>query len=173
MKLLASKYSLMLEELTGERFDQLVEDGRIYFGQGNSVPRLKRFLSETDPGLVPDTWWAGADVGTADTAKKHLKSLFPDITPFETPKPEEIASRIIHIATEIGDLVVDIYGGSGTTAAVSQKMKRKWITTERETRTFNEFTKPRLNKVIEGSDSGGVSALFNWQGGGSFEIVPE
>ncbi|PCK30585.1 site-specific DNA-methyltransferase [Pseudoalteromonas piscicida] len=156
---------------TRERFNELVADNRIYFGQGNSMPRLKRFLSETDPGLVPDTWWSGADVGTADTAKKHLKSLFPDLTPFETPKPEELASRIIHIATNEGDLVVDIYGGSGTTAAVSHKMGRKWISTEREPRTFYEFTKPRIEMVINGADNGGITKSVGWLGGGSFSTV--
>jgi len=154
-----------------ERFDELVEDNRIYFGKGDSMPRLKRFLSETDPGLVPDTWWSGVDVGTADTAKKHLKSLFPDLTPFETPKPEELTSRIIHIASREGDLVVDIYGGSGTTAAVSQKMGRKWITTERESRTFYEFTKPRIEKVIADQDPGGVTDKMYWKGGGEFTAL--
>jgi adenine-specific DNA-methyltransferase len=134
---------------TRERLEELVSDNRIDFGSGNKMPRLKRFLSEVEPGLVPDTWWSGEDVGTADSAKRYLKSLFPDIIPFETPKPEKLAARIIHIATNPGDLVLDVYGGSGTTAAVSHKMNRRWLTVEKESRTFNEFTLPRIQSVVE------------------------
>jgi adenine-specific DNA-methyltransferase len=136
--------------------EQMIKEGRIYFGSGNRVPRLKRFLSESMPGLVPNTWWSGEDVGTADTAKRHLKSMFPHLIPFETPKPEGLAARIIEISTCPGDRVVDIYGGSGTTAAVSHKLGRRWITCEREQRTFNEFTKPRLDLVVSGKDVGGI-----------------
>lgn len=156
---------------TRERLNELIADNRVDFGTGDKMPRLKRFLSEVDPGLVPDTWWEGNDVGTADSGKRHLKSLFPDLVPFETPKPEELAARIIHIATDPGDLVVDVYGGSGTTAAVAHKMKRRWLLCERETRTFFEFTLPRLKAVQEGRDPGGVSARYEWTGGGSFEVL--
>lgn len=154
---------------TRERLQEMIDDGRIDFGSGAKMPRLKRFLSEVEPGLVPDTWWEGPSIGTADTAKRHLKSLFPDIVPFETPKPEELVARILHIATDPGDLVVDVYGGSGTTACAAQKMKRQWLLAERETRTFSEFTLPRIERVIAGQDAGGVSAEFNWRGGGSFQ----
>ncbi|WP_375276879.1 site-specific DNA-methyltransferase [Alteromonas australica] len=129
---------------TKERLEEMIADNRIYFGGGNSMPRLKRFLTEVDPGLVPNTWWSGEEVGTADSAKKYLKALFPNLTPFETPKPEELVSRAIKIATKENDYVLDIYGGSGTTAAVATKLNRKWLTTEREERTFNEFTLPRI-----------------------------
>jgi len=134
---------------TRERLDELISDNRIDFGSGDKVPRLKRFLSEVEPGLVPDTWWSGEEVGTADSAKRYLKSLFPNLVPFETPKPEQLAARIIHIASNPGDLVLDIYAGSGTTAAVSQKMKRRWLTVEKEVRTFEEFTLPRIESIIE------------------------
>lgn len=147
---------------TRERLDELISQGRIDFGAGDKMPRLKRFLSEVDAGLVPNTWWSGDVVGTADTAKRQLKRLFPSITPFETPKPEELVSRIIHINTDPGDLILDIYGGSGTTAAVAHKMSRSWATCERQKRTFQEFTKPRLKAVISGEDEGGVSDRFTW-----------
>ena len=156
---------------TRERFDELTSQGRIDFGAGNKMPRLKRYLSEVDPGLVPNTWWPGDVVGTADTAKRHLKRLFPDLIPFETPKPEELVSRIIHICTEPDDLVLDIYGGSGTTGAVAHKMGRRWALCEREERTFREFTLPRLQAVIAGKDDGGVSDRFKWKLNQPFQVL--
>jgi adenine-specific DNA-methyltransferase len=156
---------------TRERLQEMIDDNRVYFGSGNNMPRLKRFLSEVDPGLVPDTWWEGASVGTADSAKRHLKTLFPLAIPFETPKPEELTARILNIATNPGDLVVDVYGGSGTTAAVAMKTGRRWLTTERESQTFDEVTLPRLRLVAEGKDPGGVSGQYNWVGGGHFKVL--
>lgn len=132
---------------TKDRLDEMIADNRIYFGSGDSMPRLKRFLSEVDAGLVPNTWWSGEEVGTADSAKKHLKSIFPELTPFETPKPEELVKRAIRIATNENDYVIDIYGGSGTTAAVAEKLNRRWLTSEKEERTFYEFTLPRIKYV--------------------------
>lgn len=156
---------------TRERFEELVADNRVDFGSGNKMPRLKRFLAEVEPGLVPDTWWSGDAVGTADSAKRHLKSMFPEAVPFETPKPEELAARILQIATDPGDLVVDVYGGSGTTGAVAHKMGRRWLLSEREQRTFSEFTLPRLRKVTRGEDLGGISPALKWRGGGDFVII--
>ncbi len=156
---------------TRERLQELIDDNRIDFGNGNKMPRLKRFLSEVEPGLVPDTWWSGSAVGTADTAKRHLKSMFPNLIPFETPKPEELTSRVLHIATNPGDLVIDIYGGSGTTASVAQKMGRRWLLVEKEERTFSEFTLPRLELVSKGLEPGGVSDEYNWSGGSQFKVL--
>ena len=159
----------MAWRLTRERFDELLADGRITFGDGNQVPRLKRFLRETQGGLVPTTWWAGTEVGTTDVAKKQLRRLFPDLVPFETPKPEQLAHRVITIASDPGDIVLDCYAGSGTTPAVAHKMRRHWIAIEREPRVINEFLKPRLDQVISGEDVGGVSGICAWHGGGAFE----
>jgi adenine-specific DNA-methyltransferase len=156
---------------TRPRLDELIADGRLDFGAGNKMPRLKRFLSEVDPGLVPDTWWTGEAVGTADSAKRHLKTMFPDLVPFETPKPEGLAARIIHIASDPGDLVADIYCGSGTTAAVAHKMGRRWLAVEREERTLREFTLPRLLKVAAGQDPGGITDQYGWTGGGEFMLA--
>jgi adenine-specific DNA-methyltransferase len=97
--------------------------------------------------------------------------MFPALVPFETPKPEELASRIIHVATDPGDLVVDVYGGSGTTAAVAHKMRRRWLLAEREPRTFMEFTLPRLHMVVAGKDTGGVTSAHAWKGGGEFDVL--
>ena len=146
---------------TRDRFEELVVDRRVSFGPGgDSVPRLKRFLAETQQGLVPTTWWPGAEVGTTDTAKKHLRRLFPRLVPFETPKPEQLAARVIRIATDPDDVVLDCYAGSGTTPAVAQKLGRHWLACEREPRTFDEFLVPRLAAVLDGhDDSGNVRPL--------------
>jgi adenine-specific DNA-methyltransferase len=155
---------------TRDRLEELIADGRVSFGtSGNSVPRLKRFLSDTQGGLVPTTWWPAEEVGTTDTAKKELRRLFPEMIPFETPKPERLAKRIIEISTDVGDTVLDCYGGSGTSAAVAHKLGRRWITAEREARTFHEVLIPRLEAVVAG-ENGGVSRETKWLGGGSFEI---
>lgn len=160
----------MAWRFTRDRLDELIADGRVSFGpNGDNVPRLKRFLSETQGGLVPTTWWPGDEVGTTDSAKKELRRLFPDMVPFETPKPERLARRIIEIATDPGDVVLDCYGGSGTSAAVAHKLGRSWIISEREFRTFNEVLVPRLRAVVAG-ESGGVSLDVGWSGGGHFEI---
>lgn len=153
---------------TRERLDELVADGRISFGpRGDSVPRLKRYLAETQGGLVPTTWLPGDEVGTTDSAKKELRRLFPDLVPFETPKPEPLTARIIKIATDPGDLVLDCYAGSGTSAAVAHKLGRRWIAIEREARTVDQVLAPRLELVVAG-EQGGVSRQVGWTGGGSF-----
>jgi adenine-specific DNA-methyltransferase len=156
---------------TRERFDELAADGRIAFRDGSQMPRLKRFLHEGRGGVVPTTWWRGDEVGTTDSAKKQLRRIFPTVTPFETPKPEELAARVVHISTDPGDVVLDCYAGSGTTPAVAQKMSRAWIAVEREARTMAEFLKPRIDRVIAGSDDGGVTRTFGWCGGGSYAYV--
>lgn len=122
-------------------------------------------------GLVPFTVWGSADTGTNDEAKRHLLALFPDIEAFDTPKPESLLERIIHIATSPGELVVDIFGGSGTTAATAHKMGRRWMIAERNTQTVLEFALPRLRHVINGSDPGGITSAVAWDGGGHFDIV--
>ena len=161
----------MAWRFTHERYEELVADGRVYFGaEGNNVPRVKRFLAETQGGLVPTTWWPGEEVGTTDSAKKQLRRLFPELVPFETPKPEELAARVIEIATDRGDLVLDCHAGSGTTPAVAHKLGRRWLAAEREPRTFEEFLLPRLEAVVAGADDGGVSGVSGWAGGGAYEL---
>jgi len=87
------------------------------------VPRLVRYLSEVE-GLVPLTWWTHDDVGHNDEAKKEIHSLFGKINAFDTPIPERLLQRVVQIATNPGDLVLDSFLGSGTTAAVAHKMGR-------------------------------------------------
>jgi adenine-specific DNA-methyltransferase len=120
---------------------------------------------------VPFTIWGTSDTGTNDDAKRHLMAMFPDQEVFDTPKPESLLERIIHIATNPGELVVDIFGGSGTTAAVAHKMRRRWVVAERNAQTVLDFLLPRLQLVIDGADPGGVTEAISWAGGGSFEMV--
>ncbi|WP_336644608.1 site-specific DNA-methyltransferase [Microbacterium sp. USHLN186] len=156
---------------TEPTYKQLLDEDRIWFPkQGHGSPRLKLFAHQLR-GLVPFTVWGSSDVGTNDDAKKHLLQLFPNSTVFDTPKPEELLERIIHIASNPGELVVDLFAGSGTTAAVAHKMRRRWVTVERNTQTVLDFTLPRLLAVVDGSDPGGISGQIAWAGGGSFAVT--
>ncbi len=156
---------------TEPTFQDLITDGRIWFPKGgDGSPRLKLFAHQVR-GLVPFTVWGSTDTGTNDDAKRHLMALFPDREVFDTPKPEALLERIIHIATNPGELVLDIFGGSGTTAAVAHKMRRRWIIAERNAQTVLDFLFPRLQLVIEGADPGGVTEATSWKGGGRFECV--
>jgi adenine-specific DNA-methyltransferase len=156
---------------TEPTFRDLLADDRIWFPKGGEgSPRLKLFPHQLR-GLVPFTVWGTADTGTNDDAKRHLMALFPDQEVFDTPKPESLLERIIHIATNPGELVVDIFGGSGTTAAVSHKMHRRWVVAERNAQTVLDFILPRLQQVIDGTDLGGVTEATSWAGGGNFQVV--
>ncbi len=156
-----------------EEFERLVKDNRIWFGKnGNNVPRKKTFLSEVQSGMVPMTTWGYKEVGTTQDAKKEVKTLDPD-TPFQTPKPEKLIQRVLYIASTEGDLVLDSFLGSGTTAAVAQKMNRRWIGIELGEHCYTHC-KPRIDKVIDG-EQGGISKAVNWQGGGGYhfyELAP-
>ncbi|MGK8465831.1 site-specific DNA-methyltransferase [Nocardia cyriacigeorgica] len=156
---------------TERTFEDLLADGRIWFPKGGSgSPRIKLFAHQLR-GLVPFTVWGSADVGTNDDAKRHLQQLFPSRDLFDTPKPEELIERIIHIASNPGELVVDIFAGSGTTPAAAHKMRRRWIAVERNTQTVLDFTLPRLNAVVDGADPGGITSQVSWRGGGDFDVL--
>lgn len=100
----------------------------VWFGpRGEGVPRLKQFLSGAHRGLTPDTLWKADAVGTTDEAKKHILEIFPDDVVFETPKPERLIARVLQIATNPGDLVLDAFLGSGTTSAVAHRLGRRHI----------------------------------------------
>lgn len=116
----------------------------------------KTYLSEKESSM-PTNLLRHSDVGHADGAKKEIRALFPDLTPFSTPKPERLLERIIHIATDPGDIVLDVFAGSGTTAAVAHKMGRRWVTAELLESTVETFTLPRLAKVVRGEDGGGIT----------------
>ena len=144
-------------------------EGRAYFGaDGNRLPIIKRYLDEVRDGVAPRTWWSADEVGTNQQAKRdHLNKLLVDIEPFETPKPEGLIHRIIHIATKPGDLVLDSFAGSGTTGAVAHKMGRRWIMVELGEHCHTHII-PRLKKVIDGEDPGGITKAVDWNGGGGF-----
>ena len=152
-----------------ERFREMIADNRIWFGaEGNNVPRVKKFLSEVQQGLVPSTLWLYQEVGTNGEAKNETIQLFPGETPFSTSKPERLIQRILHIASNPGDLVLDSFLGSGTTAAVAHKMGRRYIGIEMGEHAVTHCV-PRLRKVIDG-EQGGISKSMGWQGGGGFRF---
>lgn len=154
-----------------ESFEELLNDNRIYWPRnGAGRPRVKKFASEAD-GLVPFTIWTAAEVGENSDAKKHLMQMFPKQRAFATPKPESLMMRIVHIGSDPGDIILDFFGGSGTTAAVAQKMGRRWVTVERSEDTIATYALPRLQKVIRGEELGGVTGLVGWQGGGGFGVL--
>jgi adenine-specific DNA-methyltransferase len=115
-----------------ETLERARADGRAYFGNdGDRLPIIKRYISEVREGVAPRTWWSADEVGTNQQAKRdHLNKLLPEIEPFATPKPEGLLKRIIQIASNPGDLVLDSFAGSGTTGAVAHKMGRRWIMVE-------------------------------------------
>lgn len=123
-------------------------------GRGGGLG-LKTYIP--DRGLPPRTHWHNTEVGHNRSAKTEIKKLFPGVAPFSTPKPERLLERIIHIGSNTGDIVLDCFAGSGTTAAVAQKMGRRWVTCELVGDTFFKFTKQRLEKVIRDQDPGGVT----------------
>jgi len=152
-----------------DRMRRAIADGDVWFGRdGNGVPRLKRFLSGTVPGMTPSTLWTSGSAGTTASAKRQILSLFPNEHVFDTPKPEELLRQVIEIATDPGDVVLDAYLGSGTTAAVAHKMNRRWVGIESGEHAVSHCVH-RLRCVIDG-DSGGVSEAVGWQGGGGFRF---
>ncbi len=149
-------------------FNKLIIAGRVYFGKdNNSQPNIIRYLDEVD-GFVPWTWWAHNEVGHTDESKKEVQSIFGKDNVFDTPKPERLLQRIIHIATNPGDLVLDSFLGSGTTAAVAHKMNRRYIGIELGDHAQTHCA-VRLKKVIDG-EQGGISEAVNWKGGGGFRF---
>ncbi len=149
-------------------FQAMVADNRIWFGpSGNNVPAVKRFLSEVKQGVACQTIWKYGDVGHNQEAKKEIIKLNPDAV-FDTPKPERLLNRILHLATGLNDIVLDSFLGSGTTAAVAHKMGRRYIGIEMGDHAVTHC-QPRLVKVIEG-EQGGISQDMNWSGGGGFRF---
>lgn len=150
-----------------KRFEELCADNRIWFGEnGNNVPRIKRFLSEVQDGIVCMTVWLRTEVGDNQDAKREVAKFNPEEI-FSTPKPERLIQRILELATRDGDLVLDSFAGSGTTGAVAHKMGRRWIMVELGEHCHTHII-PRLQKVIDGEDKNGVTESTGWQAGGGF-----
>ena len=149
------------------KFNEILLDNRIWFGAaGNNVPAQKIFLSEVQDGTVSKTIWSRGEVGDNQDAKKESKLINPE-NAFATPKPERLLERVFTLATTPGDLVLDSFLGSGTTAAVAHKMGRRWIGIELGEHAYTHCY-PRLKQVVDGTDQGGISQAVGWQGGGGF-----
>lgn len=144
-----------------------IEDGEIRFSSDYSRIIRRIYLCD-QKGRVPDTIWLGEEAGTTRHANGHLKELFRSEANFATPKPERLIQRILHIATNPGDLVLDSFLGSGTTAAVAAKMGRRFIGVEMGDHAVTHCV-PRLQKVIDG-EQGGISESVGWTGGSGFRF---
>src|SRR5574344_961160 len=152
-----------------EKFQEMVTDNRIWFGpDGKSVPSVKRFLSEVKDGITSMTIWQYQEVGHNQDTKKEVKE-FNSKDVFATPKPEKLIEKVLTLGSSEGDLVLDSFLGSGTTTAVAHKMGRKWIGIELGEHCYTHC-EPRLQKVIDGTDQGGISKAVNWQGGGGYKF---
>ncbi|MCZ5869522.1 site-specific DNA-methyltransferase [Vibrio parahaemolyticus] len=146
-----------------------IEEGRVFFGmKGDGAPQLKRYLSEVQDGVIPNTYWSYEDVGHTDSARKELKKLFESSAPFDNPKPTGLLIKAFQIASDKNDIILDFFAGSGTSAEavyklnVSDSGNRKFIVIQipektsikSEARkagyeTIFEITKDRLLKASE------------------------
>jgi len=126
---------------------------------------VKQFLEDA-PTRPPATFWPSEEVGHNHEAKLEARA-FNSENVFDTPKPERLLKRVLEIATTSGDLVLDSFAGSGTTGAVAHKMGRRWIMVELGAHCHTHIL-PRLKKVVDGVDDGGVSEVVGWSGGGGF-----
>ncbi len=143
-------------------------ENRIWWGTKgtNNVPALKNFFSDINQGMMPMSLWKHTLAGHNQDAMKEMLSLFGrDV--FSTPKPERLIHTVLHIATNPNDLVLDSFAGSGTTGAVAHKMGRRWIMIELGEHCHTHII-PRLKKVIDGEDKGGITEAVAWKGGGGF-----
>jgi len=161
----------MYWRVSEEKFKDLDGDNRVWWGKDkNNQPRLKRFLSEVMEGIVPQTIWFHGEVGNTQEAKKEVMAVVPpDAEVFQTPKPERLVRRILEIASNPGDWVLDSFAGTGSAGAGAHKMRRRWIMVELGNHCFTHIV-PRMKKVIDGSDQGGISEAADWKGGGGFKF---
>jgi adenine-specific DNA-methyltransferase len=151
-----------------ETAKRYLEENRFYFGKdGTGAPQLKRFLSEVKDGVTVKTIWIRDEVGDNQEAKKEVKAFISDDF-FQTPKPERLIERVLFLASNKDDIILDSFLGSGTTTAVAHKMGRRWIGVE-----LGEHAKthcfPRMKQVVDG-EQGGISKAVNWKGGGGFKF---
>jgi adenine-specific DNA-methyltransferase len=155
--------------ISQRKLKELIDDNRIWWGKsGDGIPSQKRFLSEVKQGVTPSTLWLHQEAGHNGEAKNEIRALFPENeTIFLTPKPERLIKRILEIGSQSGDWVLDSFSGTGTTGAVAQKMGRRWIMIELGEHCHTHII-PRMQKVIDGADSGGITDAVKWKGGGGF-----
>lgn len=151
-----------------DEMQRLQDEGRLYWGVKGTAktPMRKLYLSEAKQGMTTPSIWAGLALN--QHASREIELLFGEKAAFETPKPEHLIQRVLHIATNPGDLVLDSFLGSGTTAAVAHKMGRRWIGIEMGEHAVTHC-QPRLAQVVAG-EQGGISKAVGWQGGGGFRF---
>ena len=151
------------------KVQEWIKDSRIWFGAaGKNKPSVKIFLSEVQDGMVPKTIWFRREVGDNQEAKQEIKNIFSNDI-FDTPKPERLLKRILELGSKPGDIVLDSFLGSGTTAAVSHKMGRKYIGIEMGEHAYTHVQK-RMKKVVDGKDGLKLSEVLDWKGGGGFKF---
>jgi adenine-specific DNA-methyltransferase len=151
-----------------ESLERMDAGDEIWFGKdGRSTPARKTFLCElANEGVTALTLWTHEEVGHNHEAKEEVRA-FNAVDVFATPKPERLLQRIIHMTSDQGDWVLDSFAGSGTTGAVAHKMGRRWIMVELGEHCHTHII-PRMKKVIDGEDQGGISKSVDWTGGGGF-----
>lgn len=145
-----------------------IQNDMLWWGesQDKDKPRLKSFLRKVGRGIVPDTLWLREDFGDNQDAKREALALNSTDT-FPTPKPEKLLQKVLQIATNEGDLILDSFAGSGTSGAVAHKLGRRWIMIELGDHADSHILS-RLKHVIDGTDQGGISKAVDWKGGGGF-----
>ncbi len=148
-----------------ETFEKELAEGKIKFS-GDETRIIRKIYLADQEGRVPETLWFAKDVGTTREANGEVRE-FVDGDFFDTPKPERLLERVLMLATNSRDLVLDSFAGSGTTGAVAHKMGRRWIMVELGEHCHTHIV-PRLKKVIDGEDTGGITKAVGWQGGGGF-----
>lgn len=143
------------------------QQGLVYWGRDGQgkMPRFKKFL-EGSRDVVARSVWSYLEAGHTQEARLESLALFAG-QPFSTPKPERLLHRVLLAATQPNDWVLDSFAGSGTTGAVAHKMGRKWIMVELGEHCHTHII-PRLQKVVDGEDQGGISKTVEWKGGGGF-----
>lgn len=162
-------------------------EGRWQWGQERVSDQLERLdwrrnraggwepfmrIYPADEMSVPfTTWWPYEEVGSNRVSKLELRALFPNMTLFPTPKPEALLQRVLTVGSAPGDIVLDCFLGSGTSAAVAHKMGRRWVGIERAADTLDSYAVPRLTRVVEGADPGGITDSASWEGGGGFRSL--
>ena len=152
-----------------DKMKWLQKDNRIWWGKKGDTefPMEKKFLSEAKEGVTNQTWWPYEFGGSTRNASAEMKGLFEGSKSFDTPKPEKLIQRILDMVSGANDIVLDSFGGSGTTGAVAHKMGRRWIMVELGEHCHTHII-PRMKKVIDGQDPGGITEAVGWKGGGGF-----
>ncbi len=152
-----------------------IANKRIWFGaSGNNVPRIKTFLREKERGLTPETILFAEEASTNEEAKNSLKEIFGGLAPFETPKPPELIAQFLKMFTSEGDLILDSFGGSGTTghAVLKQNAEddgnRRFILVEMDEGIAQNVTCERIKRVANGYSNAKGQAIEGLGGGFQF-----